>query len=246
MLLHPQAQPDELLQRQRQDVLIVEDDPPLAAMLGEYLEGVGFQPHILYGGRQALDLLRRQAFDAVILDLSLPDVDGLEVCRELRAWSRVPVLMLTARGDCCDRVLGLELGADDYLPKPFLPRELLARLRAVLRSHAAGKPSPGEARCFGRLTLEIAGRQVLLDGQPRALTAYQFDLLAVLVSHAGRVLSRDALIALARREGRPEAADRSIDLHISRIRAEIEDDPRKPRRILTVRGAGYLFARQQS
>jgi two-component system phosphate regulon response regulator OmpR len=149
--------------------------------------------------------------------------------------------MLTARGDAMDRILGLEMGADDYLPKPFEPRELLARLRSILRR---SKDEAPEALRFGRLDIDAGARQVRLDGEMRALTSYQFALLLVLARHAGRVMSRDALMDLIKNE-RIEAFDRSIDVHISRIRAAIEDDPKKPQRIITVRGAGYVFAKVQ-
>jgi DNA-binding response OmpR family regulator len=175
----------------------------------------------------------------VVLDLTLPDLDGLEVCRRLREGSDVPIVMLTARGEPTDRVVGLELGADDYLGKPFDPRELVARLRAVLRRRA---PRPGGVLRFGRLEIHPEAREVRLDGTVRPLTSHQFDLLLALAQSAGRALSREALMERVRGLG-VEAFDRSIDVHVSRIRAAIEDDPRRPKRILTLRGAGYLFAR---
>ena len=175
----------------------------------------------------------------------LPDGDGLELCRAIRARSDVPILMLTARGEDADRIVGLEIGADDYLPKPFNPRELLARLRAVLRRRAGGNGAAfGEVLRFGRLTIDRAARQVLVDGEERVLTAHQFDLLYALAENAGRVLTREQLMDRVRGEAL-EAYDRSIDVHISRIRAAIEDDPGSPRRIVTLRGAGYLFTRSQ-
>jgi DNA-binding response OmpR family regulator len=183
-------------------------------------------------------------YDAVVLDLMLPDMDGLDVCRQIRSRSDTPVLMLTARGDAIDRIVGLELGADDYLPKPFEPRELLARLRAILRRRAPGKTAAEPPLRFGRLDIDTAARAVLLDGVRRDLTSYQFDLLLVLAENAGRVLSREMLMDKVK--GEPlEAFDRSIDVHMSRIRAAIEDDPKKPRRVITVRGAGYVFAKVQ-
>jgi DNA-binding response OmpR family regulator len=172
----------------------------------------------------------------------LPDLDGLEVCRQLRAFSDVPVLMLTARGDAMDRVVGLEIGADDYLPKPFEPRELLARVRAILRRSDRTRSS--NVLRFGRLEIDRDARGVRVDGAERALTGHQFALLVALAERAGRVLSRDTLMDLVKGE-ELEAFDRSIDVHVSRIRAAIEDDPKRPRRLLTVRGAGYVFARQQ-
>jgi DNA-binding response OmpR family regulator len=174
----------------------------------------------------------------------LPDMDGLDVCRQLRTTSDTPVLMLTGRGDAIDRIVGLEIGADDYLPKPFEPRELLARLRAILRRRVSGKTLSERPMHFGRLEIDTAARAVRLDGKPCDLTGYQFDLLVALANRAGRVLSRDVLMDLVKGE-HLEAFDRSIDVHMSRIRAAIEDDPKKPRRVITVRGAGYVFAKVQ-
>src|SRR5262249_41690126 len=176
----------------------------------------------------------------------LPDADGLELCRLMRARSDSPILMLTARGDPMDRVVGLEMGADDYLPKPFEPRELLARLRAILRRSRAGARGAASADVlrYGRLEIDRGAREIRLDGAPRPLTGYQFALLLTLAEHAGRVMSRDALMDAVKGE-QLEAFDRSIDVHVSRIRALIEDDPKKPRRVITVRGAGYVFAKVQ-
>jgi DNA-binding response OmpR family regulator len=223
-------------------VLLIEDDARLAEMVSEYLGEAGFSVTAAADGGSGLERLGREPFDALVLDLTLPDMDGLEVCRQVRAKSDTPVLMLTARGDAMDRVIGLELGADDYLPKPFEPRELLARLRAILRR---GQPRrPESVLRFGRLEIDRGARLIRLDGAERALTSHQFALLVALAEKAGRVLSREALMDLVKGEAL-EAFDRSIDVHISRIRAAIEDDPKRPRRILTVRGAGYVFARQQ-
>lgn len=224
-------------------VLVVEDDPRLAEMLSEYLGQAGFRVTVAPLGATALRVLAETDCDAVILDLMLPDMDGLNVCRQIRTGADIPVLMLTARGDAVDRIVGLELGADDYLPKPFEPRELLARLRAILRRRTAGRAT-GHILNFGRLDLDGAARTVLLDGVRCDLTGYQFDLLWVLAQNAGRVLSRDALMDKVKGT-QLEAFDRSIDVHMSRIRAVIEDDPRKPRRVITVRGAGYVFAKVQ-
>jgi len=240
-------------------ILIVEDDPRLAKMVAEYLGTAGYRMTVAPTGATGLAALAGGAFDALVLDLMLPDMDGLEVCRRVRAGiavhngqapqSGIPILMLTARGDATDRVVGLELGADDYLPKPFEPRELLARLRALLRrsAGAAGggmRAGPGDVLRFGRLEIDRGAREVRLDGEARSLTAYQFALLAALAAHAGRVLSREAIMDLVKGEAL-EAFDRSIDVHISRIRQAIEADPKKPRRIVTVRGAGYVFAKAQ-
>ena len=224
-------------------ILLIEDDPRLAGLVTEYLGEAGFVVSTAATGRAGLDRIGREHYDAVVLDLMLPDIDGLEVCRQLRASSsEVPVLMLTARGDTMDRVVGLEIGADDYMPKPFEPRELLARLRAILRRRPSAR-GPDVLR-FGRLEIDRGARAVRVDGTERSLTSRQFTLLVALAEKAGRVLSRDSLMDLVKGETL-EAFDRSIDVHVSRIRAAIEDDPKKPRRILTVRGAGYVFARQQ-
>jgi DNA-binding response OmpR family regulator len=223
-------------------ILLIEDDRRLAEMVSEYLGEAGFSVSVAGDGRTGLARLAAESFDALVLDLMLPDLDGLEVCRRLRAFSQVPVLMLTARGDAMDRVVGLEIGADDYLPKPFEPRELLARLRAILRRRdRAGSP---HVLRFGRLEIDRDARCVRVDGAERDLTGHQFALLVALAERAGRVLSRDTLMDLVKGEAL-EAFDRSIDVHVSRIRAAIEDDPKRPRRLLTVRGAGYVFARQQ-
>ncbi|OIQ89382.1 transcriptional regulatory protein OmpR [mine drainage metagenome] len=233
-------------------VLLVEDDARLAQMVEDYLRQAGWdvataatlgQAEAQLGVADALG--RGPGFDALVLDLMLPDGDGLDLCRRLRAADNdLPVLMLTARGDPMDRVLGLELGADDYLPKPFEPRELLARLRAIQRRRGGATAAP--VLRFGRLDIDPAARQARIDGEVRTLTGYQFDLLLALARHPGRVLSREFLLDAVKSSGdAQDVYDRSIDVHISRIRAALEDDPRHPRRILTLRGAGYVFARSQ-
>jgi two-component system phosphate regulon response regulator OmpR len=225
-------------------ILLVEDDPRLAEMLSEYLGQAGFGVTVAPLGITALERLAGADYDAVVLDLMLPDMDGLDVCRQLRTKADTPVLMLTARGEPVDRIVGLELGADDYLPKPFEPRELLARLRAILRRRSRSM-APGEKPLtFGRLEIDTAAHLVRLDGAQCELTGYQFDLLVTLAKNAGRVLSRDALLDAVKGE-QLESFDRSIDVHVSRIRAAIEDNPKKPRRVITVRGSGYVFAKAQ-
>jgi DNA-binding response OmpR family regulator len=223
-------------------ILLIEDDAKLAGMVRDYLGESGFDVTIAGTGKDGLALQKKHRFDAIVLDLMLPDTDGLDVCRTLRATDSVPILMLTAKGDPMDRVVGLELGADDYLPKPFEPREMLARLRVILRR---GK---GETRAdmmrFGGLEIDTQAMEARIDGRPCALTAYQFKLLEIMAKAPGRVLSRDYLMDQLK-GGNLEAFDRSIDVHISRIRAEVEADPKHPRRVLTVRGAGYVFARAQ-
>ena len=230
-------------------LLMIEDDARLAQMVSEYLTQSGFEVVHAGDGAKGLEQLQARTPDLVILDLMLPDTDGLDVCRRIRALpgaqARVPVLMLTAKGDPMDRIIGLELGADDYLPKPFEPRELLARIRAILRRRGEGVASTAShALRFGSLEIDRDARAVLVGGVNADLTSYQFDLLVALAERAGRVLTRDQIMEAVR--GRElEAFDRSIDVHMGRIRAAIETDPKTPKRILTVRGVGYVFAKQQ-
>jgi DNA-binding response OmpR family regulator len=239
-------------------LLLIDDDVRLAAMVVDYLQAAGYVLDHVSDGEQALARLAREVPQLVILDWMLPGLDGLEVCRRIRmlpgSVARVPVLMLSAKGDPMDRIIGLEMGADDYLPKPFEPRELLARIRAVLRrpmstdlpadlptDRSAAERAPLR---FGGLEIDRDARTVSVDSRPCELTAYQFDLLLVLAERAGRVLSREQIMEAVR--GRElEAFDRSIDVHMGRIRQAIEADPKAPRRILTVRGVGYVFAKQQ-
>jgi two-component system OmpR family response regulator len=222
-------------------VLLVEDDARLAALTAEYLEGHGVAVARAGDGVRGLAEALRGPYDAVLLDLMLPGKDGLEVCREIRARSDVPVIVLTARGEEADRVMGLELGADDYLAKPFSPRELLARIRAVVR-RARGRAGPATRPVrVGRLALDPAARRATLGGKPLPLTGHEFSLLYALASRAGRVLGREQLIELAGGSAE-EAFDRSVDVHVSRLRQKLGDDPKHPRLLKTVRGAGYLLA----
>lgn len=224
--------------------LIIDDDEALAEMLSEFLRARDLEVVTRFRADTGLATLEEGNFDAVILDVMLPDLDGFEVCKRIRERSNIPVLMLTARGDETDRIVGLEIGADDYLSKPFSPRELLARLRAVLRRTQTNRSSSRGLLRFGRLEIDSDARTVAIEGEPRTLTSHQFELLLVFAENAGRVLSRDQLMQNLRGHA-SEAFDRSIDNHVSRIRAAIEDDPKHPRRLLTVRGAGYVFARSQ-
>jgi len=230
-------------------LLMIEDDHRLAQMVGEYLGQSGLHLTQVADGASGLARLQgAEVPDVVILDLMLPDMDGLDVCRRIRALpgavARVPVLMLTAKGDPMDRVVGLEIGADDYLPKPFEPRELLARIRALLRRRQTGASSPANVLRFGSLEIDRDARSVAVAGQVVDMTSYQFNLLQALAERAGRVLTRDQIMEVVR--GREmDVFDRSIDVHIGRIRAAIERDAKNPRRILTVRGVGYVFAKQQ-
>ena len=237
-----------------QQLLMIEDDTRLATMVGEYLSQSGYAFSHAADGASGLAALEANPPDLVILDLMLPDMDGLEVCRRIKgqggASARTAVLMLTAKGDPMDRIVGLEIGADDYLPKPFEPRELLARIRAVLRRGAEAAGNGGAAggghkvMRFGSLEIDRDARTVSVAGALCELTSYPFDLLGALAERAGRVLSRDQIMEAVR--GRElEAFDRSIDVHMGRIRSAIELDAKDPKRILTVRGVGYVFAKQQ-
>ncbi|HEY6087282.1 MAG TPA: response regulator transcription factor [Burkholderiaceae bacterium] len=229
-----------------QRLLLIDDDARLAAMVGDYLRNAGFEVDVAATLAAGRERLHDAAYDALLLDLMLPDGDGLEFTRTLRGDARtrrLPLLMLTARGEPMDRIVGLELGADDYLGKPFEPRELLARVKALLR-RAQPEAAADEVLRFGRLEVDLGARQARVDGKSCDLTGHQFELLAVLAQAAGRVLSRDQIMDALR--GHPmEAFDRSIDVHVSRIRAAIEEDPKNPQRVLTVRGVGYLFAKRQ-
>ena len=233
-------------------LLMIEDDSRLAQMVVEYLGQSGFAVTHAPDGEQGLEQLQLVMPELVVLDLMMPGIDGLEVCRRIRALpgslGRVPVIMLTAKGDPMDRIIGLELGADDYLPKPFEPRELLARVRAVLRRRGEGSATSVSHSTpvlrFGSLEIDRDARTVQVGDQACELTSYQFDLLVAMAERAGRVLTRDQIMEAVR--GRElEAFDRSIDVHIGRIRNAIEVDSKEPKRILTVRGVGYVFAKQQ-
>ena len=226
--------------------LLVEDDRKLAALVSEFLRQNGVEATVAEGGVQALAALGTQKFDIVLLDLMLPGMDGLTLARRIREKSPVPIIMVTARGDDADKIVGLELGADDYLAKPFNPRELLARIRAVLR-RAQG--ATGEADGAGRFTsgglqIDFAAREVWVDEQRQNLTAHEFELLAALARNAGRVLTREQLLDLIKPGAADEAFDRSVDVHVSRLRQKIEPDPRHPRYVKTVRGAGYLLPKE--
>jgi DNA-binding response OmpR family regulator len=224
--------------------LLVEDDARLAELTRAYLARHQVEVTVAGDGETGLALARRNAFDLVLLDLMLPGMDGIEVCRRLRAGSDVPVIMLSARGEEADRIMGLELGADDYLPKPFSPRELLARIRANVR-RAQGRLVPRKPSLNrGALRLDPGSREGSLEDRPLDLTSYEFALLYALAERAGRVLAREQLIELAGGDA-SESFDRSVDVHISRLRQKLGDDPRKPQFIRTVRGLGYLFVDAQ-
>ena len=224
--------------------LLIDDDARLAALVTEYLGEHGIDVTVAGDAKRGLASLKSGRFDVVLLDVMLPGIDGLETCRRIRATpelAAIPIVMLTARGDDVDKVVGLELGADDYLAKPFNPRELLARIRAVLRRTAPATAGRPRFRT-GQLEIDFDAREVTVDGKRVVLTHYEFELLAVLAKAAGRVLSREQVLdALKGQEY--EAFDRSIDVHVSKLRAKIEGDPKAPRYIKTIRGVGYALMR---
>jgi len=224
-------------------LLMIDDDEKLVALTRDYLESHGFELLAAHDGLAGVALALADEPDLIVLDLMLPGIDGLEVCRRLRRSSRVPILMLTARGEDTDRIVGLEMGADDYLPKPFNARELLARIRAILRrSDGEATDEGGSIVHAGRLRVDSGKREATLDGQAVELTTAEFEILHALASCAGRVLSRDQLLQKVHGEGWA-AYDRSVDVHISRIRQKIGDDPRHPTLLKTVRGVGYQLVR---
>jgi DNA-binding response OmpR family regulator len=221
-------------------ILLIDDDDRLYELLASYLGQNGMQVFRAAQGRQGLSMLEAGQYDAVLLDVMMPGMDGLEVCRRIRATSQVPVIMLTAKGDETDRVVGLELGADDYLPKPFGPRELLARLRAVLRR--TNPEVPTDRISAGDIALDLTSREARRAGNLVDLTGLEFDLLAALVRRAGRVIPRDSLLAEAGR-GDVTVSDRTVDVHISHLRQKLGDDSRDPKLIKTVRGIGYVLSK---
>lgn len=222
-------------------VLLIDDDQRLFELLASYLSQNGVTlAHAPDGGR-GLAALDASPYDAVLLDVMMPGMDGLEVCKRIRAKSTVPIVMLTAKGDETDRVVGLELGADDYVSKPFSPRELLARLRAVLRR--SNPDAVAERLAVGNLTIDVPSREVRQENKPVELTGIEFDILLALVRRAGRVVPRDALLSEAGRND-VVVGERAVDVHISHLRQKLGDDPRLPRLIKTVRGVGYVFAKE--
>ena len=229
------------------NILIVEDDERLATLTREYLEANGMAVQVVNDGEEAIRRIRADQPDLVVLDLMLPGADGLSVCREVRPAFRNPILMLTARTDDMDQVLGLEMGADDYVPKPVKPRVLLARIRALLRRVESGQEAEEKPQRleFGNLVIDNAAREVTLDGQSVELTSAEYDLLWLLASNAGTVLSRETIFETLRGI-QYDGQDRSIDVRISRIRPKVGDDPENPRRIKTVRSRGYLFVKESS
>jgi two-component system, OmpR family, response regulator len=224
-----------------QTVLVIDDDPGLSGLLAEYLGGRGLRVETADDGASGLERLGGGGVDMVVLDVMMPGMDGFDVLREIRRQGAMPVIMLTARGEDLDRIIGLELGADDYLSKPFNPRELLARIHAVLRRTRAA-PEADEAITAAGVRVDPARREASVDGERLELTTTEFDILRVLVAAAGRVIPRERLMELARGE-EWAAYERSVDVHVSHLRKKLGDDPRKPRIIKTIRGVGYLVPR---
>jgi DNA-binding response OmpR family regulator len=225
-------------------ILVVDDEPKIAALARDYLEHAGFAVVTAGDGRSALDAVRRTRPDLVVLDLGLPEVDGLDVTRAIRRDSSLPIVMLTARDDEIDKLLGLELGADDYLTKPFSPRELVARVKAVLRRVDAGRqPEPGSREVVraGDLTLDLPRMRADIAGRPVELTPTEFQLLATMAAQPGRIFTRSQLLDAVHGVAF-ESYERAIDTHIKNIRRKLEPDPREPRHVLTVYGVGYRFA----
>ncbi len=226
-------------------LLVIDDDRKLVELVDEYLSPQGFHVQAAFDGATGLAAAFRDRPDLVILDLMLPEMDGLEVCRRLRGQSRIPILMLTARGDDADRIVGLEMGADDYLPKPFNPRELLARIRAILRRTGAPRDEAQPWVEVDDLRIHKPSRRALLGETEIELTSVELDLLLVLAERAGRVLSRDQILQHLHGPGWASYS-RSVDVHVSRIRQKIEADPKQPSRLKTVRGVGYMLCRPDS
>lgn len=227
-------------------ILVVDDELKMVKLVRTYLEGAGFQVVVAYDGQEALTVFRHEQPDLIVLDLMLPQIDGLDVARTIRRTSDVPIIMLTARAEEADRLVGLELGADDYVVKPFSPRELVARVRAVLRRTTpspVGETGPRrlQAVTVGDLSLDLSRREARLAGRRIQLTTAQFDLLTVLAQHPGQVFSRMQLLDATQGEAF-EGYDRTVDAHIKNLRRALGDDPRDPRYIVTVRGVGYKFA----
>ncbi len=227
--------------RAERTLLVIDDDERLRSLLAEYLGGRGYTVLTAPGGVPGLERLRAGGVDLIVLDVMMPDLDGFEVCRRARSFTKTPIIMLTARGDELDRIVGLEIGADDYLPKPFNPRELLARIQAVLRRTEAAPGAEGALRA-GPLAVDVDRRVASLDGKDLTLTTTEFEILRTLVANAGRVIPRERLMELARGE-EWAAFDRSVDVHISHLRRKLGDDSRQPVYIKTVRGVGYTMPR---
>ena len=232
-------------QQSNKTVLVVEDDENTASLIAVYLEQDGFAALIAGDGEKALALAARHHPVLVILDLMIPKIDGWEVCRRLRQNSSIPVIMLTARGDEIDRVAGLTLGADDYVVKPFSPRELMARVQAVLRRTSPASMTADQVRVHGPVRLDLEMRRLTVNGRTVALTPHEYALLEALMTTPGRTFTRDELLDRLYPHGEAAVIDRVVDVHIGKLRQKIEPIPAEPVYILTVRGVGYRFADRQ-
>jgi DNA-binding response OmpR family regulator len=222
-------------------VLIIEDDPTVAEVVARYLKREGYSVEVVSDGAAGLSRALAEIPDLIVLDLMLPSIGGLEICRRLRAVAPIPIIMLTARGEEADRITGLELGADDYVAKPFSPRELTARVKAVLRRATGPLPPPGEQSTMraGDLEVDVRSHEARLSGEPVALTAKEFDLLAYLMSHPRRAFRRETLLEAV--WGFSTGDTSTVTVHVRRLRAKIEPDPSAPRYVCTVWGVGYRF-----
>jgi DNA-binding response OmpR family regulator len=221
----------------KEKILVIDDDEKLNQLLKDYLCNYGYHVHTVAHPSDGLDIIRRECPDLIILDIMLPDMDGFKVCREIRKISNVPIIMLTARGDVTDRIVGLELGADDYLPKPFEPRELLARIQSILRRSSL---QPLSIIRFQGLEVDLEKHTVILFDKKIILTTMEFELLRLFIENPGKVLTRDCIMDSIR--GLDWSTfDRSVDVLLSRLRQKLNDDPKDPKWILTVRSAGYKF-----
>jgi len=224
-------------------VLIVEDEMKIARTVRLYLEQSNYQAAVVTDGQQALAAFRHEEPDIVLLDLMLPNVDGWEICRQIRRESGVPIIMLTARSEEADKLMGLELGADDYITKPFSPREVVARIRAVMR-RARGLVQPSTVLRLGKLEIDLAQHQALFDGNVLELTPLEYDILTTMAERPGQVFTRLQLLE-ATQNVAYEGYERNIDQHIKNLRAKLHDDARKPTYILTVFGVGYRFTKEK-
>jgi DNA-binding response OmpR family regulator len=221
--------------------LLIDDDAELARLLGEYFAPHGVELECVETGPLGLERLELRTYDVVLLDVMLPGADGFEICRRIRRKHDVPIVMLTARGDDTDRIVGLELGADDYVPKPFNPRELLARIRAVMRRARPGAVS--ERLTVGALDVDVPGHRVTVDGKEVTLTSFELRLLVALARRAGETVPREELASALKGGGYDPSVDRSLDVHVSHLRHKLGDDAREPKMIRTVRGVGYVLVR---
>ena len=221
--------------------LLIDDDVELGRLLTDYLGPHGVELDHVETGPLGIERLEARSYDVVLLDVMLPGADGFEICRRIRRKHDVPIVMLTARGDDTDRIVGLELGADDYVPKPFNPRELLARVRAVMRR--ARPNAVSERMTVGAVDIDVPGHRVSVDGKDVVLTSFEFRLLVILARRAGETVPREELASALKGGGYDPSVDRSLDVHVSHLRQKLGDDAREPKRIRTIRGVGYVLVR---